>query len=169
MNQCLIWVDFRRLQFLKKKLSKIDITDFPEQIYSWIHNFVNEKNRNFITIIVIWGKVLKNLRILWGILQFGVIDTNLVCLLIPLNPLIKCHYCWLYPYHDMLLSYRNQSINLHCKSIDWFLYVGNINLIYAKMWKSSAEMFHMLVQWLAKAFEFCFSKQMKYFTQKILF
>ena len=28
----------------------------------------------------------------------------------------------------VLLSYRNQLIDLHCKSIDWFLYMGNIGI-----------------------------------------
>ena len=28
----------------------------------------------------------------------------------------------------VLLSYRNQSIDLLCKSIDWFLYEGNIGI-----------------------------------------
>ena len=30
----------------------------------------------------------------------------------------------------MLRSYRNQSIDLHCKSSDWFLYEGNIDLMW---------------------------------------
>ena len=28
----------------------------------------------------------------------------------------------------VLLSYRNQSIDLLCKSIDWFLYEGNVDI-----------------------------------------
>ena len=28
----------------------------------------------------------------------------------------------------MFRSYRNQSIDVHCKSIDWFLYAGNIGM-----------------------------------------
>ena len=28
----------------------------------------------------------------------------------------------------MLPAYRNQSIDLQCKSIDWFLYVGSIEM-----------------------------------------
>ena len=33
----------------------------------------------------------------------------------------------------MFPSYRNQSINLHCKSIDWFLYEGNIGMKKVKI------------------------------------
>ena len=33
----------------------------------------------------------------------------------------------------MLLSYRNQSTDLECKSIDWFLYEDNIGLIWVDM------------------------------------
>ena len=32
----------------------------------------------------------------------------------------------------ILHSYRNQSIDWHCKSIDWFLYECNISLIWFK-------------------------------------
>ena len=32
----------------------------------------------------------------------------------------------------MLRSCRNQSIDLQCKSIDWFLFEGNIFLIWVK-------------------------------------
>ena len=32
----------------------------------------------------------------------------------------------------MLPSYRNQSINLHSKSIDWFLYEGNTDIEWVK-------------------------------------
>ena len=28
----------------------------------------------------------------------------------------------------VLLTYRHQSIDLHCKSVDWFLYEGNTDI-----------------------------------------
>ena len=35
----------------------------------------------------------------------------------------------------MRTLYRNQSIDLRCKSIDWFLYGGNIGRLYVKFVK----------------------------------
>ena len=34
---------------------------------------------------------------------------------------------------SVLPSYRNQSIDLHSKSIDWFLYEGNTGLYWVKV------------------------------------
>ena len=33
---------------------------------------------------------------------------------------VVTHFCYIFP------SYRNQSIDFHCKPFDWFLYDGNI-------------------------------------------
>ena len=33
----------------------------------------------------------------------------------------------------VLSSYRNQSIDLHCKSIDWFLYEGNTRIYWVNV------------------------------------
>ena len=51
------------------------------------------------------------------------------------------------------LSYRNQSVDLHCKSIDWFLYDGEQWWLWCTLWltgsqlivlKSSSEIWCML-------------------------
>ena len=35
----------------------------------------------------------------------------------------------------MFPAYRNQSIDLQCKSIDWFLFEGNIDMKKVKKWR----------------------------------
>ena len=47
----------------------------------------------------------------------------------------------------MLHSYRNQSIDLHCKSIDWFLYECNIGQIWV-IWTEELVQFKNLLSHL---------------------
>ena len=42
------------------------------------------------------------------------------------------HHVYLTHYVPVLPSYRNQSIDLLCKSIDWFLYEGNTGTYWVK-------------------------------------
>ena len=44
-----------------------------------------------------------------------------------ISPLILTHEM------PVLPSYRNQPIDLLCKSIDWFLYEGNIGISWVKL------------------------------------
>ena len=50
--------------------------------------------------------------------------------------------CPLKHFRPMLKSYRNQLIDLYCKSIDWFLYDDNIGL--KRVEKASSEFLHVI-------------------------
>ena len=44
----------------------------------------------------------------------------------------------------VLLSYRNQSVDLLCKSIDWFLYEGNTGTSWVKI-KNTLQILHQII------------------------
>ena len=44
----------------------------------------------------------------------------------------------------MFPSYRNESTDLYCKSIDWFLYVGNTGMKKAKKCSAIVSIFYQI-------------------------
>ena len=66
------------------------------------------------------------------------------------------------------LSYRNQSIHLLCKSMDWFLYDNGIRHECVKMGKNEEKLWAQHILWSSKIL-FCFWIEAYIFFQMVIF